>query len=110
MVAYGCSNHPTAAAVQISVENKNKTKNNAEIRSEKRAQIAAKTEANGQEKVKTETVYNKKVHITAESQEEEMSKKPCKPYQDILAFLKTDEILLFKIKMYKVSVSLSEPS
>lgn len=67
--------------------------------------IRAKSENDGQDKVKTGKVSKEKAPNTAENEEQTTSKKPTEPNQDFLAFLETGEISLFKSKHYKVSVS-----
>lgn len=76
----------------------------AEIESKKETQIAAKTEKNGQDKVKAETVIKEDVQVTAENQNQKSSENLDESYQDIPSFLQTGEISLFNINHYKVSV------
>lgn len=55
-VACEWNNHPTATTVQISIEDKDRRKSRAEIKSKKITQVAANTEKSGQDKVKSGTV------------------------------------------------------
>lgn len=106
MVASGCSNNPAATTVRISAENEGTKRNNAEIRTKKKTQIATITEKNGKDKVKPGMVINEYAQTSAERKEQNTPNNPDKPYEDIVAFPKTGAILLFKSRNYKVSVSI----
>lgn len=104
VVACGCNNHSTAATVRISAKNRNKKKNKPEVRSENKAQLVAKREKNGQEKVNAGKIIKEETKTAAKNKEQKTLKNPDEPYQDIFASPETGKISLFKSKDCKLSV------
>lgn len=63
-------------------------------KSRQKTQVAARSENGAQNNIQGGTVSKEEAQLTAKPQEQEMSKKPGKLYQYILAFQGTVEILL----------------
>lgn len=61
---------------------------------------------NEQEKAEAGKVIKKETQVTAGNRNQNNPRKPDEPYQYIFALQETDESLLFKMKNYKVSVSI----
>lgn len=87
-----------------------KRRNEATFKSKNRTQIPAKTERNGQDKVKSGPVIKKYIKITAENQYQKTSRKSVYIYQDILVCLETGETLLLKSTDYNLAVPIEKLS
>lgn len=104
VVAGGCHTHPMARTIPISAKEEDKRRNKAEVRSKEKTQIAAKTDKNVRDKLKSGTVVKEDVQLTAENREQKTLKKRDEPYPVISAFPKTGELSAFKNEKYKLSV------
>lgn len=92
LLACGFNNHLTSATVRIFDKNYEKRRNQAEIKSIKKTEIAARNDKDGQRKVKVEKSVDEETQVTAEDQNKETFKNTVEQYQHILTFPETSVV------------------